>query len=217
VRPASTSVDGPRRSPQARSSPPAASSRRCPPSRSRPSCSRSARPLSQPTSLAGPVRCFFSTSWWAPSSSAALVLRSPRLSRIRMPPSPWFWQSSCRSASSQAFLSQSWSYPTWLIDIGKVFPVHALADALLAAYNPHAVGSGPNWGDLAVLAAWGIAALVVATRRFSWLPHSTWGQLTRVSTRTLVEGMYAALLPAVRRRWPPSTPPRARASGAFEL
>jgi ABC-2 type transport system permease protein len=63
--------------------------------------------------------------------------------------------------------------PHWLIDIGKVFPVHALADALLAAYNPHTVGSGLGWVDLAVLAAWGIAGLVVATHRFSWLPHST--------------------------------------------
>ena len=63
--------------------------------------------------------------------------------------------------------------PRWLIDIGKVFPIHALADALLGAYNPHTVGSGLNWGDLAVLTAWGIAALIVATRRFSWLPQST--------------------------------------------
>jgi ABC-2 type transport system permease protein len=63
--------------------------------------------------------------------------------------------------------------PHWLIDIGKVFPVHALADALLAAYNPHTIGSGLNWGDLAVLGAWGIAALLIAIHRFSWLPHST--------------------------------------------
>ena len=63
--------------------------------------------------------------------------------------------------------------PHWLIDIGKVFPVHALSDALLAAYNPHTIGSGLNWGDLAVLAVWGIAALVVANHRFSWLPHHT--------------------------------------------
>jgi ABC-2 type transport system permease protein len=61
--------------------------------------------------------------------------------------------------------------PRWLIDIGKVFPVHALADALLAAYNPHTVGGGFKWGDLAVLAAWAIAALAIATRRFSWLPQ----------------------------------------------
>jgi ABC-2 type transport system permease protein len=63
--------------------------------------------------------------------------------------------------------------PHWLIDIGKAFPVHALADSLLAAYNPHTTGSGLNWVDLAVLVAWGIAALVVAIRRFSWLPQST--------------------------------------------
>ena len=61
--------------------------------------------------------------------------------------------------------------PHWLIDIGKVFPVHALADALLAAYNPHTTGSGLRWGDLAVLAAWGAAGLIIAMLRFTWLPH----------------------------------------------
>jgi len=45
--------------------------------------------------------------------------------------------------------------PHWLINVGKIFPVRALADALLAAYNPHTTGSGLRWGDLAVLAAWG--------------------------------------------------------------
>jgi ABC-2 type transport system permease protein len=63
--------------------------------------------------------------------------------------------------------------PHWLIDISKVFPVHALADSLLVAYNPHTTGSGLNWVDLAVLVGWGIAALVVATRNFSWLPQGT--------------------------------------------
>jgi ABC-2 type transport system permease protein len=63
--------------------------------------------------------------------------------------------------------------PHWLIDVSKVFPVHALADALLGAYNPHTVGSGLNWADLAVLAAWGITALIIAVRRFSWLPRAT--------------------------------------------
>lgn len=61
--------------------------------------------------------------------------------------------------------------PRWLIDIGKIFPVHALADALLAAYNQHTSGSGLRWGDLAVLAVWGIAGLIVAIRRFRWLPR----------------------------------------------
>ena len=61
--------------------------------------------------------------------------------------------------------------PQWLIAVGKIFPVHALADALLAAYNPHAAGSGLRWGDLAVLATWGVAGFIVAMRRFSWLPR----------------------------------------------
>ena len=62
--------------------------------------------------------------------------------------------------------------PHWLADIGKVFPVHALADALLAAYNPHTSGAGFNWADFGVLIAWGAAGLIVAIRRFSWLPSS---------------------------------------------
>jgi ABC-2 type transporter len=41
--------------------------------------------------------------------------------------------------------------PAWLIDVGKIFPVHALADALLVAYNPHTVGSGVSCESIAAL------------------------------------------------------------------
>ena len=61
--------------------------------------------------------------------------------------------------------------PAWLADIGKVFPVQHLVAALLAAYNPYTTGSGLRWGDLAALAAWGAAGLIVAVRRFRWLPR----------------------------------------------
>jgi ABC-2 type transport system permease protein len=61
--------------------------------------------------------------------------------------------------------------PAWLARIGYVFPVHPLAAALLAAYNPHTTGSGLNWGYLAILTAWGAAGLIIAVRRFSWLPR----------------------------------------------
>jgi len=60
--------------------------------------------------------------------------------------------------------------PSWLADIGDVFPVHPLVAALLAAYNPHTSGSGVSWSDLAVLAAWGIVGAAVAIRQFSWVP-----------------------------------------------
>jgi ABC-2 type transport system permease protein len=60
--------------------------------------------------------------------------------------------------------------PTWLVNIANVFPVRHLADALLVAYNPHAGGSGLAAADLLVIAAWGVAGLLIAVRRFSWLP-----------------------------------------------
>ncbi len=63
--------------------------------------------------------------------------------------------------------------PHWLVDVAKVFPIHALADSLLGAYNPHTRGSGFNWTDLGVLLAWGVAGVVIAVRRFSWLPRGT--------------------------------------------
>jgi len=72
---------------------------------------------------------------------------------------------------SGVFIATS-ALPSWLAGIGKIFPVEHLAAALLAAYNPHTTGSGMRWGDLAVLAAWGAAGLIIALRRFRWLPHS---------------------------------------------
>jgi ABC-2 type transport system permease protein len=60
--------------------------------------------------------------------------------------------------------------PHWLVNVGKVFPIQHLANALLVAYNPHTAGSGLRWGDLAVLAVWGVAGLIIARFRFRWLP-----------------------------------------------
>jgi ABC-2 type transport system permease protein len=61
--------------------------------------------------------------------------------------------------------------PHWLLNVAAVFPVRHFATALLAAYNPHATGSGIRWVDLVVMAGWGAFGLIVAVRRFSWLPH----------------------------------------------
>jgi ABC-2 type transport system permease protein len=60
--------------------------------------------------------------------------------------------------------------PRGLTDIAAVFPVRHLAAALLAAYNPHTSGSGFAGIDLLIVAAWGVGGLIVALRRFSWLP-----------------------------------------------
>jgi ABC-2 type transport system permease protein len=60
--------------------------------------------------------------------------------------------------------------PHVLVDVAAVFPVRHLAAALLTAYNPHTRGAGFAWVDLLILAAWGVGGLLIALRRFSWLP-----------------------------------------------
>jgi ABC-2 type transport system permease protein len=60
--------------------------------------------------------------------------------------------------------------PPWLADVGEIFPVRHLANALLAAYNPHTTGLGFAGPDLLIVAAWGAAGLLIAIRTFSWLP-----------------------------------------------
>jgi len=62
--------------------------------------------------------------------------------------------------------------PHWLVDIADVFPVRHLAAALLTAYNPYTTGAGFAWGDLLIVALWGIAGLAIALWRFSWVPLS---------------------------------------------
>ena len=61
--------------------------------------------------------------------------------------------------------------PDGLLAVASVFPVRPLAQALLEAYDPATTGSGFAWGHLAVVAAWGVAGLVVAARRFKWTPQ----------------------------------------------
>ncbi|HEU5001966.1 MAG TPA: ABC transporter permease [Actinomycetota bacterium] len=62
--------------------------------------------------------------------------------------------------------------PHWLVKVADVFPVRHLASALLVAYNPHTSGPGFAGWDLLIVAAWGLGGLLIALRRFSWLPIS---------------------------------------------
>jgi ABC-2 type transport system permease protein len=61
--------------------------------------------------------------------------------------------------------------PDWLLHVADVFPIRHLAQALLEAYDPATTGSGLAAGHLLVVAAWGVAGLVVAARRFRWTPQ----------------------------------------------
>jgi ABC-2 type transport system permease protein len=60
-----------------------------------------------------------------------------------------------------------------LRDIGSVFPVAHLDNALFKAFDPATTGSGIAGSDLLILAAWGAAGLIVALWRFSWSPQSS--------------------------------------------
>ncbi len=57
--------------------------------------------------------------------------------------------------------------------VGDVFPVKHLFQALLAAFNPLTKGTAIEGVHLLVLAGWGLAGLLVATRTFRWSPHSS--------------------------------------------
>jgi len=72
---------------------------------------------------------------------------------------------------SGVFISAS-LIPGWLTRIANFFPVRHLAQALLTAYNPYAQAPALAWHDLEIVALWGAVGLVVALRRFSWLPRA---------------------------------------------
>ncbi|HEY7106672.1 MAG TPA: ABC transporter permease [Acidimicrobiia bacterium] len=60
--------------------------------------------------------------------------------------------------------------PSWLVDVGRVFPLSHLAVGLQRAFSPALSGSGIDAGNLAVLALWGLAGIVIALRSFQWEP-----------------------------------------------
>jgi ABC-2 type transport system permease protein len=59
--------------------------------------------------------------------------------------------------------------PSWLAEIGKIFPLAPLATGLQHAFASRS-GLGLEAEPLAVLTAWGLVALVVAVRTFRWEP-----------------------------------------------
>jgi ABC-2 type transport system permease protein len=58
--------------------------------------------------------------------------------------------------------------PTWIVWIARIFPVRHFASGMQAGF----IGTPFDWTDVIVVAAWGVAGLVLAVRYFSWEPHS---------------------------------------------
>jgi ABC-2 type transport system permease protein len=61
--------------------------------------------------------------------------------------------------------------PNGVISFADLFPVRHFFDAFFDAYVP-AGGPAVSWDNLAVVALWGIAGLLLAIRFFRWTPRS---------------------------------------------
>jgi ABC-2 type transport system permease protein len=79
---------------------------------------------------------------------------------------------------SGVFIPLTDKAPAWITTVGNVFPVKHFADAMRAGYlgNVTLQGTGVrafpfDWSDLVIVAAWGLAGLVLASRFFSWEPR----------------------------------------------
>ncbi|MEX0984422.1 MAG: ABC transporter permease [Actinomycetota bacterium] len=79
---------------------------------------------------------------------------------------------------SGVFIPMGDDAPTWMTTVADIFPIKHLVDAMLnsflGGYTLPGSGIHPfamDWSDIAVVAAWGIAGLVIATRTFSWEPR----------------------------------------------
>jgi ABC-2 type transport system permease protein len=62
--------------------------------------------------------------------------------------------------------------PRWIQVVGDVFPVKHFLDAAIESFLP-SPGNAAGWSlvDLAVVAVWGVAGLLLAVRFFSWEPR----------------------------------------------
>jgi ABC-2 type transport system permease protein len=61
--------------------------------------------------------------------------------------------------------------PDAVLTFASFFPIRPFFQAFLTAYDPATTGAGFDWGHLAVIAAWGVAAVIVTMRYFRWSPR----------------------------------------------
>jgi ABC-2 type transport system permease protein len=63
------------------------------------------------------------------------------------------------------------SAPKWVASVADVFPVRHFALAMQHAFNPFEAGSGFRGTDLLVVVIWGVAAMLLALKFFTWEPR----------------------------------------------
>lgn len=66
-------------------------------------------------------------------------------------------------------------YPAWLQVIARIFPLAHFVDAFTAAVTPGSPKALWQWQDLAIMAAWAVFGVLVASRYFTWEPRAVSG------------------------------------------
>jgi ABC-2 type transport system permease protein len=72
---------------------------------------------------------------------------------------------------SGVFIPES-EIPSGVLHFADVFPIRHFFEAFFTAWSPMTSGAGFEWGDLAVVAAWGLLGLGLALRFFRWEPRN---------------------------------------------
>lgn len=72
---------------------------------------------------------------------------------------------------SGVFIPES-EIPDGVLTAAGFLPVRPFFQAFLAPWDPATTGAGFEWGQLAVVAAWGLAGLLLAIRFFRWSPRN---------------------------------------------
>ena len=68
---------------------------------------------------------------------------------------------------SGIFIAFGNNTPSWILWVAKVFPIRHFMLGMQAGF----LGTPFNWTDVLVVAAWGVAGLLLALRFFSWAPR----------------------------------------------
>ena len=58
--------------------------------------------------------------------------------------------------------------PAWITWVARIFPVKHFADGIQAGF----LGTVFHWSDVLVVGLWGLGALLVTLRFFSWEPRN---------------------------------------------
>jgi len=68
---------------------------------------------------------------------------------------------------SGIFIAFGNNTPSWILWVAKVFPIRHFALGMESGF----LGTPFNWTDVLIVAAWGVAGLLLAIRFFSWEPR----------------------------------------------